>query len=144
MVSELLTDIVGWAIAVASVVGTLLWNARSDRRKREDDLERERQAVRAAVRAELAVIKRLCDAENSSSLFPRDAYVALTGRLGIISEDESGSVIQAYSEVCRWNASFPSEKMKMAAGPPRIPDELKQAVNGALESLRPGPVVRRR
>ena len=136
MTSELVTDIIGWSIAVLSVVGTLYWNARIDRRKRDEQLRRESQAVRAALRSELLVIHTLCAADVPRSLFPRDAYTAMIGRLGSLSGDELRAVVNAYSEVGRWNASFPSRKEAMFEGIPPIPTELPTAIATALEVLK--------
>ena len=135
MTSELVADIIGWTIAVLSVAGTLYWNARIDRRKRDDELNRESQAVRAALRSELLVIHGLCDADVPRSLFPRDAYTAMIGRLGSLSGDELHAVVHAYSEIGRWNASFPSRKEAMFEGVPTIPTQLPMAIATALEVL---------
>ena len=135
MTSELVTDVIGWGIAVLSVAGTLYWNARIDRRKRDDELHRESQAVRAALRSELSVIRGLCAANAPPSLLPRDAYTAMIGRLGIISKNELQAVVHAYSEVGRWNASFPPRKEAMFEGFPPIPKELAIAISTALEVL---------
>jgi len=114
MAYELLAMFQDFQVFVAGILGfvgviiTLAYNAKISRDKKERELSHERKTLRVALKAELLInkisyekrVQELNKETNKSGLVANkvinDVYIKLLDRIGILTEEEVESILNAY------------------------------------------------
>ncbi len=134
MKGEVLLVVIGWVVGFLSTIGVQRIKAGWDENLREAERIARRNQTRFAVLTELKTIESLM--ERPSAKLPEQLYVLLADCIKELPESETEPVLIVRAQIESWNASFPeSLRERMIAGAPRFPEDLKQALNHAIEAL---------
>ena len=103
----------------AGVVGTLCFNARLERRQRQQEIRHERGIIRTALAEELKIIRKAFEdstgsienvSETGGLLVPAwpmdETYRAFIDRIGLLSREEVRAVMDTYVSLRAFNASL--------------------------------------